>query len=106
MLQGRHPLPSFLRAKYSYYTTRDFYAVRFIRQHIPYRNSMMTSVLRDSLGGNCKTVMIATVNAEAVRKQRTSHMGLGLGGVAQEFRRTPGYRDGIIGSAREPAPRE
>lgn len=38
------------------------------RQHIPYRNSMMTSVLRDSLGGNCKTVMIATVNAEAVSK--------------------------------------
>ncbi|CAN0363129.1 unnamed protein product, partial [Discosporangium mesarthrocarpum] len=34
------------------------------RQHIPYRNSMMTSVLRDSLGGNCKTVMIATINAE------------------------------------------
>lgn len=28
------------------------------RQHIPYRNSMMTSILRDSLGGNCKTVMI------------------------------------------------
>lgn len=27
---------------------------------------MMTSVLRDSLGGNCKTVMIATVNAETV----------------------------------------
>jgi len=29
------------------------------RQHIPYRNSMMTSVLRDSLGGNCMTTMIA-----------------------------------------------
>ena len=27
------------------------------RPHIPYRNSMMTSVLRDSLGGNCRTVM-------------------------------------------------
>ena len=34
------------------------------RPHIPYRNSMMTSVLRDSLGGNCKTAMIATVSAE------------------------------------------
>jgi len=31
--------------------------------HIPYRNSMMTMVLRDSLGGNCKTKMIATVSA-------------------------------------------
>lgn len=29
----------------------------------------MTSVLRDSLGGNCKTVMIATVNAETVRER-------------------------------------
>lgn len=34
------------------------------RTHIPYRNSMMTSVLRDSLGGNCKTVMIATFNCD------------------------------------------
>ena len=34
------------------------------RDHIPYRNSMMTSVLRDSLGGNCRTVMIATCSAE------------------------------------------
>lgn len=32
--------------------------------HIPYRNSLMTSVLRDSLGGNCKTVMIATMSPE------------------------------------------
>lgn len=34
------------------------------RSHIPYRNSMMTSVLRDSLGGNCKTVMVANVALE------------------------------------------
>ena len=32
--------------------------------HIPYRNSLMTLVLRDSLGGNCKTTMIATISAE------------------------------------------
>ncbi|XP_040203793.1 kinesin-like protein KIF6 [Rana temporaria] len=34
------------------------------RSHIPYRNSMMTSVLRDSLGGNCMTTMIATLSME------------------------------------------
>lgn len=33
--------------------------------HVPYRNSMMTSVLRDSLGGNCKTIMIATISPES-----------------------------------------
>ena len=32
--------------------------------HIPYRNSLMTLVLRDSLGGNCKTRMIATVSPD------------------------------------------
>lgn len=32
--------------------------------HVPYRNSLMTLILRDSLGGNCKTKMIATASAE------------------------------------------
>jgi kinesin family protein 6/9 len=31
--------------------------------HIPFRNSMMTMILRDSLGGNCRTKMIATISA-------------------------------------------
>jgi len=34
------------------------------RVHVPYRNSVLTSVLRDSLGGNCVTTMVATLNAE------------------------------------------
>ncbi len=34
------------------------------RIHVPYRNSVLTSVLRDSLGGNCVTTMVATLNAE------------------------------------------
>jgi kinesin family protein 6/9 len=34
------------------------------RTHIPFRNSLMTLVLRDSLGGNCKTTMIATMSME------------------------------------------
>lgn len=33
-------------------------------KHVSYRNSTMTKVLRDSLGGNCKTRMIATCSAE------------------------------------------
>lgn len=37
---------------------------REIRTHIPYRNSIMTTILRDSLGGNCKTILIATMSAE------------------------------------------
>lgn len=32
--------------------------------HVPYRNSLMTTILKDSLGGNCKTVMIATISIE------------------------------------------
>ena len=31
--------------------------------HIPFRNSMMTMILRDSLGGNCRTKMVATISA-------------------------------------------
>lgn len=28
---------------------------------VPFRNCLMTMVLKDSLGGNCKTRMIATI---------------------------------------------
>lgn len=32
------------------------------RDHVPFRNSFMTMVLRDSLGGNCRTSMLATAH--------------------------------------------
>lgn len=41
------------------------------RTHIPYRNSLMTTVLRDSLGGNCKTVLIATMNTDGDQLEET-----------------------------------
>ncbi|XP_055336411.1 kinesin-like protein KIF6 isoform X2 [Paramacrobiotus metropolitanus] len=34
------------------------------RKHIPYRNSLLTSILKDSLGGNCLTSMIATCSTD------------------------------------------
>lgn len=30
--------------------------------HIPYRDSNLTRILKDSLGGNCRTVMIANIS--------------------------------------------
>ena len=41
------------------------------KRHVPYRNSMLTSILRDSLGGNCKTVMIATMAMEKQSEEET-----------------------------------
>jgi len=32
--------------------------------HVPYRDSMITSFLKDSLGGNCRTVMIAALSMD------------------------------------------
>lgn len=34
------------------------------RIHIPYRNSLMTTILKDSLGGNCKTCLIANCSTD------------------------------------------
>lgn len=39
--------------------------------HVPYRDSMMTSVLRDSLGGNCKTTMIGCIAVEQSNLQES-----------------------------------
>ena len=30
-------------------------------KHVPYRDSKLTRILQDCLGGNCKTILIATV---------------------------------------------
>ena len=32
--------------------------------HVPYRNSTLTAILKDSLGGNCRTAFLATLNPE------------------------------------------
>ena len=36
-----------------------------LRSHIPYRDSKLTRILEDSLGGNCKTTMMAMISPSA-----------------------------------------
>ena len=38
---------------------------------VPYRDSKLTRMLKDSLGGNCKTVMIATISPSSVQYEET-----------------------------------
>ncbi|XP_038052744.1 kinesin-like protein KIF18A [Patiria miniata] len=40
-------------------------------QHIPYRNSKLTRLLKDSLGGNCQTVMIAAISPSSLNYEDT-----------------------------------
>ncbi|GET85794.1 kinesin, putative [Leishmania tarentolae] len=42
-----------------------------MRDHVPYRNSFLTMVLRDSLGRNCRTVMLATAHVVASQVAET-----------------------------------
>ena len=39
--------------------------------HVPYRSSKLTHLLRDALGGNCKTVMIAHVSSDYQHAEET-----------------------------------
>ncbi|XP_014451581.2 kinesin-like protein KIF9 [Alligator mississippiensis] len=41
------------------------------RDHIPFRQSKLTHVLKDSLGGNCNTVLVANIYGEAAQLEET-----------------------------------
>lgn len=41
------------------------------RDHVPYRQTKLTNVLRDSLGGNCRTSLVANIWAEATYLDET-----------------------------------
>lgn len=39
--------------------------VKKAREHVPYRDSKLTRILEDSIGGNCKTTMMAMISPTA-----------------------------------------
>nr|XP_014344266.1 PREDICTED: kinesin-like protein KIF18B [Latimeria chalumnae] len=41
------------------------------KPHIPYRDSKLTRLLKDSIGGNCRTIMIAAVSPSAMSYEDT-----------------------------------
>ncbi|XP_042327156.1 kinesin-like protein KIF18B [Sceloporus undulatus] len=41
------------------------------KTHIPYRNSKLTRLLKDSIGGNCRTIMIAAISPSALSYEDT-----------------------------------
>lgn len=41
------------------------------RNHIPYRDSKLTTLLRQSLGGNSKTFLVATISCSVLCFQET-----------------------------------
>lgn len=55
---------------------------------IPYRNSVLTRVLSDSLGGNCKTTMI-TMISPALEAFQESLSSLKFAARARNIKNTP-----------------
>lgn len=41
------------------------------RDHVPYRSSKLTHVLKDSLGGNCATILVGNIWAESAQLEET-----------------------------------
>ena len=41
------------------------------RRHVPYRESSLTHILKDSLGGNCKTTLVVAVSPHIFNRSET-----------------------------------
>ncbi|KAG7482672.1 kinesin KIF18A isoform X1 [Solea senegalensis] len=57
------------------------------KAHIPYRDSKLTRILKDSLGGNCRTVMIANVSPSS-KSYDDTHNTLKYANRAKEIKST------------------
>jgi kinesin family protein 6/9 len=41
------------------------------REHVPYRQCKLTNILKNSIGGNCKTILIANIYPESRHLEET-----------------------------------
>lgn len=55
------------------------------RKHVPYRNSKLTRLLKFSLGGNCKTVMVVCISPSSAHYEET-HNALKYANQAKNIR--------------------
>src|SRR5947207_10528268 len=55
------------------------------KTHVPYRDSKLTRLLKFSLGGNCKTVMIVCISPSSLHYDET-HNTLKYGNRAKEIK--------------------
>jgi kinesin family member 6/9 len=46
------------------------------REHVPYRQTKLTHYLKDSIGGNCNTRLVANIWAEAAQIEETVCLNL------------------------------
>ena len=53
--------------------------------HVPYRDAKLTRLLKDTLGGNCKTVMIANISPSSLHWDLT-HNTLKMATKAKKIR--------------------
>ncbi|XP_068862290.1 kinesin-like protein KIF9 isoform X2 [Aphelocoma coerulescens] len=67
-----------LRVEASYINKSLLFLEQFVialadpkREHIPFRQSKLTHVLKDSLGGNCNTVLVTNIYGEASHVEET-----------------------------------
>lgn len=68
---GRSPLTSVSACRKEANCTCDGSVFLFQKSHVPYRDSKMTRILQDSLGGNCRTTIIICCSPSVYNEAET-----------------------------------
>eukprot|EP01059_Diplonema_ambulator_P030101 TRINITY_DN50398_c0_g1_i1.p1 TRINITY_DN50398_c0_g1~~TRINITY_DN50398_c0_g1_i1.p1 ORF type:complete len:137 (+),score=9.47 TRINITY_DN50398_c0_g1_i1:2-412(+) len=77
-------------------------ALSSARAHVPYRNSKLTHILSDCLGGDAKMLLFVNINPAKTHSTETIHT-LSFGHRARQIKRGPAARH-FTSSERSPSP--